>query len=345
MELIKKKICKEPFTSRKQGNWGQLEGDYLRFDILLSQSYDDMGLYSINALSWIPGKRYYKGDFVIYDGKSWELTVESYVGEYDEEFEELSFDTEPPSHWKLTETDRGSATIKSTTNSKLIGLRRSKRPTNSDGSEMTPNKNSNEDWMILYMPNLVVNVSGETEEYIEDGKRHVRMINATGDVINSINQNASEHTITFNYTIGIELEDETLTPINGTGIEYVDVYLYDDEYKFDGNYDNLTMDNLGIFRTTYSKTFEKYNIGTTTISDSNVQSDITFTDNSKEMAIPIFKEEYLMGITYPTIVKSDINIDRGINHAFERHLKLGEIKTLNDLIDYGNNYFNLKSNE
>lgn len=346
MELIKKTVSKEPFTSRAQGNWGELEGNYLFFDILLSHTYDDMGLYSANALNWIPGKRYYKGEYVIYNDKSWVMNAESYAGNYDDEYEELTFDTEPPSHWKETSSDLGAVTITAITSSKLTGLRRTKRPTNADGSEITPSKNSDEDWMIYYMPNLVVNVSGETEEYIKEGKRYVKMINATGDIINSINNNSSDRTITFNYTIGINLQDETLQPINGTGVKYVDVYTYsNDEYKFDGNYNNLTIDNLGIFHTLYSKSYEVRKIGSNDTYISNVYSNITFTDNNTELSIPIYKEEYLLGISSKPIVKKDINMDRGINSCFEKHLKLGEIKTLQDFETFGNGYYNMKSSD
>jgi hypothetical protein len=56
---------------------------------------------------------------------------------------------------------------------------------------------------------------------------------------------------------------------------------------------------------------------------------------------PIFKEEYLMGISSPENVDANIYIERGINAAFEKHLKLGEVKTLDDLLQYGNGYYKI----
>jgi hypothetical protein len=54
------------------------------------------------------------------------------------------------------------------------------------------------------------------------------------------------------------------------------------------------------------------------------------------------KEEYLFGITSEPKVFSDVFIDRGVLSPIERHLKLSEVKTLNNLINYGNGYFNVK---
>ena len=56
---------------------------------------------------------------------------------------------------------------------------------------------------------------------------------------------------------------------------------------------------------------------------------------------PIFSEEYKLGTAAPQSVKGDIYIDRGINAAFEKHLKLGEVTTLEALIQYGNGYFKI----
>lgn len=56
---------------------------------------------------------------------------------------------------------------------------------------------------------------------------------------------------------------------------------------------------------------------------------------------PIFKEEYLMGISSLENVDANIYIERGINAAFEKHLKLGEVHSLDDLITYGNGYYKI----
>lgn len=55
----------------------------------------------------------------------------------------------------------------------------------------------------------------------------------------------------------------------------------------------------------------------------------------------ITKEEYLFGIVSKPEVKSDIFIDRGITTIFEKHLKISEIRTLDELQRYGRGYFNV----
>ncbi len=54
---------------------------------------------------------------------------------------------------------------------------------------------------------------------------------------------------------------------------------------------------------------------------------------------PTFMEEYRMGNSVMEKVDSDIYIDRGINAAFEKHLKLGEVTSLESLEQYGNGFF------
>jgi hypothetical protein len=55
----------------------------------------------------------------------------------------------------------------------------------------------------------------------------------------------------------------------------------------------------------------------------------------------ITKEEYLFGITEKPMVFSDLLVDRGINTVNQRLLQLGEIKNMEDLVNYGNGFYNL----
>lgn len=54
------------------------------------------------------------------------------------------------------------------------------------------------------------------------------------------------------------------------------------------------------------------------------------------MVTPVFRKEFEFGISMPQNVKSDIYIDRGINKAFDKHLRLQEIKTMDALEQYQN---------
>jgi hypothetical protein len=53
------------------------------------------------------------------------------------------------------------------------------------------------------------------------------------------------------------------------------------------------------------------------------------------------KEEYLINFSLPPKTDVNVTIDRGGVSAFEKHYKLSECNTMSDLINYGNNFFNL----
>lgn len=77
-------------------------------------------------------------------------------------------------------------------------------------------------------------------------------------------------------------------------------------------------------------------------------SEVSYTINRKydesNSQFPVMREEYRIGIASPESVKGDIYIDRGINAAFEKHLKLGEVTSLESLLQYGNRYFKIMEN-
>ena len=59
------------------------------------------------------------------------------------------------------------------------------------------------------------------------------------------------------------------------------------------------------------------------------------------ISTPVFRTEYNLWSSTPQNIESNIYIDRGINAAFERHLKLQEIHTVEALENYGNSYFKI----
>lgn len=56
---------------------------------------------------------------------------------------------------------------------------------------------------------------------------------------------------------------------------------------------------------------------------------------------PTYREEYRLGSSSLENIDSNIYIERGINAAFEKHLKLGEVVSLEALVQYGNGYFKI----
>jgi hypothetical protein len=59
---------------------------------------------------------------------------------------------------------------------------------------------------------------------------------------------------------------------------------------------------------------------------------------------PMYREEYKLGMSAPQNVSGDIYIDRGINSAFEKHIKISEVVSLEDMLQYGNGYFKIMDN-
>lgn len=65
--------------------------------------------------------------------------------------------------------------------------------------------------------------------------------------------------------------------------------------------------------------------------------------NKDGIANPLMRFDYLSGINYKPTVKSDVHVFRGNAAAWERHIRLGEIRTFEDLETYANNsFFNLR---
>ena len=71
------------------------------------------------------------------------------------------------------------------------------------------------------------------------------------------------------------------------------------------------------------------------------KSGLTFGNSGITVNSPVFKEEYTLGQAFMHNVDIDIDIDRGAASAFEKHFKLAECNTMSDLVDYGNNIFEL----
>jgi hypothetical protein len=75
--------------------------------------------------------------------------------------------------------------------------------------------------------------------------------------------------------------------------------------------------------------------------ESNYSNYIDLSGSTRVNTFPMFKQEYLLGVATMENVDSDIYIERGVNAAFEKHLKLGEVNSLEALLQYGNSYFKI----
>jgi len=122
------------------------------------------------------------------------------------------------------------------------------------------------------------------------------------------------------------------------------IYVYrlkqNEETIRDNTYNTPYTDSLSYFETPISAMNRVYDSGytcsdipTVIVDDERIRSGDT--------KVPLMREEYRLGIAAQESVKGDIYIDRGINSAFEKHLKLGEVTSLEALENYGNGYFKI----
>lgn len=206
---------------------------------------------------------------------------------------------------------------------------------------------------------------------------------AYGNAITNITYDKDAFTITFEYIINAHLKAKshtTSTDDDGNVLHKFDGFYVDDtdiyhgvKYKETYNYEEGSeLDNLingrisGVSFTQYigPENDEKYSdfnkyafsvidstvyydkrLDTQIVSIPYVSSDYdTIVKNELDyMYADIFKTDYLEGITYEPKVENDVYINRGNYAAFERHIKLSEIKTLDDMINYNNtSFFNVQ---
>lgn len=110
----------------------------------------------------------------------------------------------------------------------------------------------------------------------------------------------------------------------------------DEEYK----YDNKKYE----FSTSLSSESYNADINNTSVRVPSIVSEFNATiENKVDYEYNrIFRNDYYAGITYSPTTDIDIYIERGNAAALERHIKLGEIKTLEDMEWYANGgFFNI----
>jgi len=142
--------------------------------------------------------------------------------------------------------------------------------------------------------------------------------NYEGIIIDGVNRVVQRLVNGLRYTIDANDDANIGTTSQTTGISYTD-------------------DNLNRREVLHTDTNTRYNIPTTTGQFYSEGWNVTNTS-----LYATAKEEYLVGISEPPEVLSDIDIDRGQLSVLDKHMRLSEIKTIDDLVKYGNGYYNIK---
>ena len=144
--------------------------------------------------------------------------------------------------------------------------------------------------------------------------------------------------VTFEYYYNDIQYKETYKYNTGQTMEivldgYENITIYYNEIDYDFTKQTIYNKHYGVEREGNLADIISYNVADVWGKDGSMSE---YTVNA-----PIFKEEYLLGIS--STFKADVNvtINRGNAAAFERHFKLSECNTMEDLENNGNNIFNL----
>ena len=137
----------------------------LDFDIDLMSTYQDLGIMTPYAPQWMPGRKYYVGDNVEYDGELYVCTAEN-SGKWDNGYLAVLFDNnkfkKPSNFMKVFDNDgkpqdlTDKIEITGSTDSKLVGLRRFTTYYNNGAAERP---NDGYDWLFYYRIGNVSNIT------------------------------------------------------------------------------------------------------------------------------------------------------------------------------------------
>lgn len=156
------------------------------------------------------------------------------------------------------------------------------------------------------------------------------------------------HGVTYTEVFDYEIGDE----IDNMSDELFEYYVTHDKLERDRN--DITTDPSIIVDSRYTKgvfsLFGHTGYGNLSVNGNETQFSYIISDyttpiqlNKDGIANPLMKFDYLSGINYKPSVKSDVHVSRGNAAAWERHIRLGEIRTFEDLETYANNsFFNLR---
>lgn len=155
------------------------------------------------------------------------------------------------------------------------------------------------------------------------------------------------------FKVGKVMDRESYTNYKGLSIDGVDkvvqILINGLRYTLDGNDDS----NIGTKNqdTGLAYTDDESQVRNVFHPDVNITYEIPLTtvkyygegwNETNTVLSAVTKLEYLIGISEEPEVQSDVFINRGSVSVIDRHMRLSEVKTIFDLENYGNGYFNIQ---
>jgi len=78
--------------------------------------------------------------------------------------------------------------------------------------------------------------------------------------------------------------------------------------------------------------------------NSNISYETSGLTKDNSISAPILKSEYMLGVIEPIKVRGEINITRGNYNLYDKVLKLGDVRSVDDIEQYNNGFFKIKNN-
>ena len=292
MEIIKRKISLDKYTSREKTNWGQMTATTFNLNVFFTQDGDDMGIGTDMPFD-------HKGGL----GVDYTSILDKLIAS------------------GLTSSFNFSSYLPTIPQTNVI--KNSLRP-----SSRNPNKEDN-DYYISDGP-----VTGLTEDRIDVVKDY---------------SNSNPYQIGKDITKNNSAEDyKGVSFVSGSRV-ISNNNLAPIEYLIEGDTDPSALSDLpitkrGVFYIT--TTAQTRNVPTSTplnqvIPLTEMYYNSEGFNKTNVILSATTREEYLFGITSSPTVFNDLFIDRGRNIALQSHMQLGEIKNMEDLINYGNGFYHL----
>ena len=373
--LLQENLHKATTLAAEYFKYADVKHTTVDYNLFLANSVNDLGIFEQYKEEWVGGEEYFKGEIVVFDHDTY-VCKETTTGTYDPNTNKINFDA---SNWeKATSEDvitdtvslESTDTDKYITDSKLQSLRRFKTYLNMYDTEEMPSEG--EDWLYYYRKGYITNISILTDE-LGNIQKEGNNLYAYGDAITDITRDVENNTITFEYIIGAQLtatESRRETDDMGNefvyygefsidtdsdkGVRYKDVYTYTEESgigkmedfdEYITNEDAVGLEKYPFLIYSNSKVVkDTIDFQSTAKIVPITELSTTYTHQAEDYEFnPLTRQDALVGITFQPKINADIHIDRGNNSAYERHLKLGEIKTMEDLENFQNNgFFNIQ---
>lgn len=145
-------------------------------------------------------------------------------------------------------------------------------------------------------------------------------------------------------TYFLEKSNDNVTPINETShanssVGYT-IYVYELEQE-------VSMIQSDTYETSYPTPLSNFEMKTCVWNGTSWTTDgyDDFERGNGINAFPVFMEEYSLHTAAPQSVSGDIYINRGVNAAIDKHLRLGEVTSLESLTQYGNGFYLIQNDE